>query len=59
MLGIPAIQMAGRLTGAAPLPLVFNPTNGYEYWATRCQIQVIFRHGQQMDLNLDKKPLSE
>lgn len=54
VLGIPVIQIAGRFSGAAPLPLVFSPVNGYDYWASGLKMEIFFRTGKAVELSLDR-----
>jgi len=37
----PRLELLGKMTGAAPLPLVFDLVDGLEYWALRHEVQIV------------------
>lgn len=37
----PKLELLGKMTGAAPLPLVFDLVDGLEYWALRHELQIV------------------
>jgi hypothetical protein len=40
----PQLELLGKMTGAAPLPLVFDLVDGLEYWALRHELQIVTAH---------------
>lgn len=44
VLRTPQLELLGKMTGAAPLPLVFDLVDGLEYWALRHELQIVTAH---------------
>ena len=50
--GLNQIEMLGRLTGASPLPLVFNQVEGLEYWASGFDVHLKMENGTNRDFKI-------
>jgi hypothetical protein len=49
---------AGAITGASPLPLVFDAAVGYEPWACRYEISITYEDGAREKLEVDPAVLA-
>jgi hypothetical protein len=52
-LGWPGLRNLGMVSGASPLPLVFNAVNGYEYWAATYKLDLQLAQGEWRSLAVD------
>jgi hypothetical protein len=59
VLGWSGLRSLGVVSGASPLPLVFNALNGYEYWAAQHKLELQLRDGAWSDLALDSHIFAE